>query len=74
MLNLIKNFKKHWKIVIVVFALLIVQAYCELALPTYTSKIVDVGISCYGIEDVVMDKIGEESYNNISLFLNEKEK
>ena len=73
MLNLIKNFKGHIKAVVIVFALLIIQAYCELALPTYTSKIVDVGIANYGISDVVMDKISEESFEHLLLFAKDDE-
>ena len=66
MINLVKNLKNHWKVVIVIFALLVIQAYCELSLPQYTSDIVDVGIASYGIEDVVMDEISKASYDKLS--------
>ena len=49
MINLVKNLKNHWKVVIVIFALLVIQAYCELSLPQFTSDIVDAGIASYGI-------------------------
>lgn len=44
MLNILKYLKKHVGLVLVIVALLVVQAYCDLTLPQYTSDIVDVGI------------------------------
>ena len=73
MINLVKNLKNHWKVVIVIFALLVIQAYCELSLPQYTSDIVDVGIASYGIEDVVMDEISKASYDKLSVFMTSSE-
>ena len=45
MTKIFKQLARHWAVCLVVFALLFVQAYCDLALPDYTSKIVDTGIS-----------------------------
>ena len=42
--KIFKQLGRHWAACLVVFALLAVQAYCDLSLPDYTSKIVDVGI------------------------------
>ena len=39
-----ENLKKYWYFVILILALLVVQAYCDLSLPDYTSNIIDVGI------------------------------
>ena len=44
MKNLINVFKNKIPHVLIIFLLLIVQAYCDLALPSYTANIVDIGI------------------------------
>lgn len=50
MRKMLKHLKKYtWTIVIIV-ALLVVQAMCDLWLPTYTAAIVDVGIQQQGVE------------------------
>ena len=43
MTKIFKQLARHWAVCLVVFALLFVQAYCDLSLPDYTSKIVDTG-------------------------------
>ena len=48
--KIFKQLTRHWAACLVVVALLIVQAYCDLSLPDYTSKIVDTGIQQGGIE------------------------
>ncbi|MCH5250324.1 MAG: ABC transporter ATP-binding protein [Lachnospiraceae bacterium] len=58
--------------VIAVIILLILQAYCDLSLPSYTSDIVDVGIEQGGIESAVPDIMREETLDSICLF-SEKE-
>ncbi|MBQ8527982.1 MAG: ABC transporter ATP-binding protein [Lachnospiraceae bacterium] len=62
---MIKIFKNLWaekKTVLAIVLLLIVQAYCDLMLPNYTSDIVDVGIMQKGIEYVSPDAMSEENY------------
>ncbi|MCM1143893.1 MAG: ABC transporter ATP-binding protein/permease [Blautia sp.] len=54
-----------------VILLLILQAYCDLSLPSYTSQIVDVGIEQGGIENAAPDKMREETLENICLFAEE---
>ena len=44
MSRIIKNVLPYWKSIVLVFALLIVQAVCDLSLPAYTSDIIDTGI------------------------------
>ena len=44
MTKIFKQLARHWAVCLVVFALLFMQAYCDLSLPDYTSKIVDTGI------------------------------
>lgn len=53
--------------VIAVIFLLILQAYCDLSLPSYTSDIVDVGIEQGGIENAVPKIMREETFNGICL-------
>lgn len=54
-------------------ALLMVQAYCELTLPSIMSEIVDTGISRGGIEDVVPDRITADDLGDVELLLTSKE-
>lgn len=44
MLKILKNLKKTWGSVIVIVILLCVQAWADLELPSYTSKIVNIGV------------------------------
>ena len=48
MTKIFKQLARHWAVCLVVFALLFVQAYCDLSLPDYTSKIVDTGLPLCG--------------------------
>ena len=64
----------YWKTVVVIFFLLVVQAYCDLALPQYTSDIIDVGIINGGVEHILPEKITEESYGMVTMLMNEEEK
>ena len=52
MLKVLKNLKKSWEAVVIIVALLCLQAWADLSLPDYTSKIVNVGIQSGGIENV----------------------
>lgn len=57
--------------VAVVIVLLILQAYCDLSLPSYTSDIVDVGIEQGGIENAVPIVMRKDTFENICLFSEE---
>ena len=74
MLNIVKNLKKYWYFVILILALLIVQAYCDLSLPDYTSKLIDVGISNSGIEHAVPEYLSESGFMEVEALLTEHEK
>ena len=63
-----RHFKKHTLTIILVIIFLYIQAMCDLRLPDYTSKIVDVGISQNGIETNIPNKILEEDLNKLLLF------
>ena len=58
---------------IAIVADLIVQAYCDLSLPAYTSDIVNVGILQGGIEDKAPTAISEEEWNKLMLFVSEND-
>ena len=73
MIKLMKDLKKSAGYVVLIIALLFLQAYCDLSLPDYTSKIVNVGIQQNGIEDNVPDKIRKTSMESLKLFMNEKD-
>ena len=73
MLNILKYLKKHVGLVLVIVALLVVQAYCDLTLPQYTSDIVDVGIQQGGIERVTPDRLRSDSLEELALFLTDEE-
>lgn len=73
MLSIFKYLKKHAGFVAVIIVLLAVQAYCDLALPRYTSDIVDVGLQQGGVERAVPDRLREGTLEAISLFLSEED-
>ncbi len=68
------RFLRHHKAnLALALALLMVQAYCELTLPSVMSEIVDTGISRGGIEDVVPDRITAADLGDVELLLTSKE-
>ena len=69
-----KHIKKHTITIILVIIFLFIQAMCDLALPDYTSKIVDVGIQQNGIEDNVPKEIKKEELEKLKLFMSTEEK
>ena len=74
MLKMFKRLKSSAGYILLIFALLFLQAYCDLSLPSYTSNIVDVGIQQKGIEDGVPDKIRESSLAMLEIFMDEGER
>lgn len=70
-MQIIKNLKPYWKLVLIIVLLLIVQAYCDLALPDYTSKLIDTGIQNYGIDHCSPLQIPEKAYTIIKGFMDE---
>ena len=73
MIRIIKHLCKYWYSVLIVIALLFVQAYCDLSLPEYTSRIVNTGIQEGGIEDNTPEAISKSSLEDALLFLNEED-
>lgn len=70
LLKYLKGFKITILSLVVVLG---VRVVAELALPTYTSNIVDTGIQQSGIEDAVPSKISEKSLNTLELFMSDDE-
>ena len=73
MTKIFKQLARHWAVCLVVFALLFVQAYCDLALPDYTSKIVDTGIQQGGIESPLPQTVRQSTLEALSLLMNEED-
>ena len=73
MTKIFKQLARHWAVCLVVFALLFVQAYCDLALPDYTSKIVDTGIQQGGIENPLPQTVRQSTLDTLSLLMSEED-
>lgn len=71
MIRLMKYLKKSVGYIVLIIGLLFLQAYCDLSLPDYTSKIINVGIQQGGIEDSVPEKIRVSTMENLELFMDE---
>ena len=74
MSKIFKNMLPYWKGLIIVVALLVVQAWCDLSLPAYTSDIIDVGIQNKGVGHVMPEAVTENEYNLAQLFMTDSEK
>lgn len=76
MSKIFKNLIPYWRWIILIFVFLIAQAYCDLALPAYTSDIIDVGIQDHGIEHILPKEITSKDYQMAQTFMlsDEKEK
>ena len=73
MKNLFKYAASYWKAMIAILLILVLQAYCDLSLPAYTSDIVNVGIQQGGVEDHIPDAISAEDMETLLLFTSEKD-
>lgn len=73
MKKLFSYWRGHFALIVVIIGLLVIQALCDLALPTYTSDIVDIGITNGGIEYIAPEKVSKETFENICMFLTDEE-
>ena len=73
MLNILRYLKRHVGMVVLILALLCVQAYCDLTLPRYTSDIVDVGVQQSGVERVTPEQMRESTLEALTLFLSDED-
>ena len=67
--KLLKFLKPYAGAVVAIVCILVVQAYCDLSLPTYTSDIVNVGIQQGGIDETVPDIISKKDLNHLLLLV-----
>ena len=67
--KLIKFLKPHAGAVLAILCVLIVQAWCDLSLPTYTSDIVNVGIQQGGVDESVPEQIASDEFERLLLFI-----
>ena len=67
--KLLKFLKPYAGAVVAIVCILVVQAYCDLSLPTYTSDIVNVGIQQGGIDETVPDTISKKDLNHLLLLV-----
>ena len=74
MRNLFQFLKPYAPRVLLILCVLVVQAYCDLSLPTYTSNIVNVGIQQSGIDEEIPENISEEEMNRLLLFVSEDDR
>lgn len=73
MLKVLSYLKKTWVSVVIIVLLLCVQAGADLALPSYTSEIVNVGIQAGGIENQAPEVIRKSQMENLLLFTSDDE-
>ena len=71
--KIFKQLARHWAACLAVVALLFVQAYCDLSLPDYTSKIVDTGIQQGGIESPLPETVRQSTLDALSLLMGEED-
>ena len=74
MRKLFQFIKPYAPRVLLILCVLVVQAYCDLSLPTYTSNIVNVGIQQSGIDEEIPENISEEEMNRLLLFVSEDDR
>ena len=74
MRKLFQFLKPYAPRVLLILCILVVQAYCDLSLPTYTSNIVNVGIQQSGIDEEIPENISEEEMNRLLLFVSEDDR
>ncbi len=74
MLTILRNLKKSALAILFVIILLLIQAFCDLSLPSYTSNIVNIGILQAGIESSVPEVIRASQLEKSLLFLNQNDK
>ena len=72
-MRIIKNLAQHKLVVLMIVVLLCVQAACDLALPNYTSDIVDTGIQQQGVQDVAAEQLTGRAHDLVAMMLPESD-
>ena len=70
--KLFKFMKPYAATILMIVVFLVLQAYCDLSLPGYTSDIVNVGIQQGGIDTAIPEQISVEDMDRLFLFVSEK--
>ena len=73
MRKIFQSLGEHKGAIFLIVLLLIVEAWCDLSLPQYTSDIVDVGIQQGGIENAAPDEIRGSTFDSLSVFMTKDE-
>lgn len=73
MSKIFKNMIPYWKSLIIVLLLLIVQAWCDLSLPAYTSDIIDVGIINQGVDHIIPKAVTAEEFELAKVLMTDEE-
>ena len=73
MKRIFKSILPYWKSVILIFVFLLLQAYCDLSLPQYTSNIIDTGIQNGGIEHAMPELISSDEFEKAVVFMSDDE-
>ena len=68
-MRIIRYLKNCKVAVLLIVCLLVVQAFTDLALPHYTSDIVDVGIQQSGVEHAATDEMTAKTHDEIAMML-----
>ncbi len=68
-MRVIKYFKGHGLAILLIVVLLAAQAFCDLALPNYTSRLVDVGIQQSGVDHASPEVMTESTYGSVASVL-----
>ncbi len=68
-----KTLKPYWKSVLLIIALLVLQAYADLSLPQYTSDIIDTGIQNGGVSHCMPQAVTKEEFELAKVFMTEDE-
>ena len=72
-MRIIKNLAQYKLVVLMIVVLLCVQATCDLALPNYTSDIVDTGIQQQGVQDVAAEQLTGRTHDLVAMMLPESD-
>lgn len=73
MTKIFKNLSRHWVTCLAIFALLIVQASCDLSLPGMTSNIVNVGIQQSGVESPVPSPVRADTLQALEWLMTQEQ-
>lgn len=72
--KLFKFLKPYTMSICAIIAVLVLQAYCDLSLPAYTSDIVNIGIQQGGIDTIVPKEIAKADMDHLFLFMQEDDR